>query len=52
MIVPQIMKQVILKKSIKASCKSLHMTVITPNGRLREEKGNVLDRGTRFNSGY
>ena len=46
MIVRQIMKQVRLKKSVKASCKSLHKTVITPNVRLREEKGNVPDRGT------
>ena len=52
MIVRQIMKKVSLKKSVKASCKPLHKTVITPNGRLREEKGNVPDRGTRFNSGY
>ena len=52
MIVRQIMKKVSLKKSVKASCKPLHKTVITPNGRLRAEKGNVPDRGTRFNSGY
>ena len=52
MIVRQIMKQVSVKKSVKASGKSLHKTVITPNGRLWEEKRNVPDRGTRFNSGY
>ena len=27
-------------------------TVITPNGRLRQETGNAPDRGTSFNSSY
>ena len=46
-----VMKQVRLKKSVKASCKSL-LNVINQTGGLRQETRNVPDRGTSFNGAY